>query len=306
VSTSCKGMTRRPGTPNEPVSSAPTYSVTLLSPAGGEMYTKGQAVLLSWVSNGTANVDNVRLSYTIDDGATYVTIVENTNNDGSYLWTVPGITSGTVRIKVELTDLVSALCSATSDQFGVNTPALPEPEEVPVGGGIDEEAPTVYAPSPIDGMEEPVNILFPGTYFRSPDFDTVYYLDTHGRRRPFLSAAQFFTWQDDFSNVVIVTSATLGYYPLGEPMLPRPGTVLVKFVNSPQVYTLTFNPLNVDEVSLHWIPGESAAISLFGARWSDYVIDLPDAVYHFFDLGENITDFSPRDLTLLKKRVSLR
>jgi hypothetical protein len=203
-----------------------------------------------------------------------------------------------------------------SDTPGEENPDVPSepPVDGGVGGGDPDDAVTgidtrgepVYGTSPADGVtEEEVNILYPNTYFKSPFYDTVYLLTAKGVRRPFINAEHFFTWESDFRNIVSVTPATLAYYPLSAPMLPKPGVTLVKLQSSPQVYTTEADPLDENKIWIHWIPGEKEAIVMFGADWADYVIDLPDTLFTSLSLGDNETDFSPRDKSFMKKRSAL-
>ena len=286
-----------------------TYSVMLSSPVASAMYAPGDVIPVAWSTGGTGSVVGVRLSYSTD-GITYSSIVENTNNDGLYSWTAPSVTSGTVHIKIEATDLVTTLATDISPAFGIGTPAIPDG----VGGGdptetregIDTRGEPVFGTSPFDGMEQEINVLYPGTYFKSENYPAVYYLSNDGLRRPFISAIFFFTWQNDFSHVFTVTPATLSYYALGQPMLPKPGVVLIKLASSPQVYMTEVDPLDENKMRIHWIPGEAEAAAMFGARWADYVIDIPETFFHDILLGDNVTDFSPRDTSRMKRREALR
>ncbi len=308
VSTNCRGMFHLSDGGFTPTPE-PTYTVALSSPAGGAMYAQGDSVTIAWATGGTGSVGSIRLSYSTD-GITYSSIVENTNNDGLYSWTAPNITSGTVHIKVEATDLVDTLAEDISPSFGIGTAAAPDG----VGGGdvtetqegIDTRGAPIYGDSPFDGMRQEINVLYPGTYFKSENYPAVYYLSNEGLRRPFISAMFFFTWQNSFSHVFTVTPATLSYYSLGQPMLPKPGVVLLKLASSPQVYVSEVDPVNEDKVRIRWIPGEAEAISLFGADWADYIVDIPETFFHDLLLGENITDFSARDTSHMKKRETLR
>ena len=72
-------------------------------PNGGEMFYIDTDEFLTWDLNN--NTDFVKIEYSTDSGATYPnTIIDSTNNDGIYKWTIPDIESETCRIKVSALD----------------------------------------------------------------------------------------------------------------------------------------------------------------------------------------------------------
>lgn len=125
-------------------------------------------------------------------------------------------------------------------------------------------------------------------YVRSVYFDTVYYIDEIDGalvRRPFTDAQTYFTYQNNWSAVETVTDATLPTLSLGAPMLPKAGVVLVKVQSDARTYALE----EVDgEVFLRWITSESAAQSLFGSDWADYVIDVSATLFPRFEQGDDV------------------
>ncbi|MEA4822862.1 MAG: fibronectin type III domain-containing protein [Clostridiaceae bacterium] len=81
-------------------SSTTVQDVSLSSPNGGESYTIGDTVNIQWsttLSGGTIN-----LYYTTGgaDGS-WVSIVQNLSDTGSYSWKVPSTPSSTVRVRVQ-------------------------------------------------------------------------------------------------------------------------------------------------------------------------------------------------------------
>lgn len=69
-----------------PSSSAPT-TLTLVSPNGSEKLSAGSLYEITWTSEG--EIEYVNIEYSINNGATWIEIISNTINDGSYFWTVP-------------------------------------------------------------------------------------------------------------------------------------------------------------------------------------------------------------------------
>lgn len=76
-------------------------SLALVSPNGNQTLTAGGSYSITWTSTGV--ISNVKIEYTIDNGATWKTITSSTPNTGSYAWTVPNV--GTWRGKVRITNV---------------------------------------------------------------------------------------------------------------------------------------------------------------------------------------------------------
>ncbi|MBN2357173.1 hypothetical protein JXO59_13745 [candidate division KSB1 bacterium] len=73
----------------------------VLSPNGAENWIIGTQQEIRWTGPGSSTLPYVRIDYSIDDGATWTTIITSTENDGSFMWTVPGqiTTHGRVRVQ---------------------------------------------------------------------------------------------------------------------------------------------------------------------------------------------------------------
>jgi hypothetical protein len=82
-------------------------------------------------------------------------------------------------------------------------------------------------------------------------------------------------------------------------MLPAPGVVLVKIQSDPKVYAID------TDSTLRWVPDETTAITLYGANWADYVIDLEPTTFARFDVGEDMTADDEVDLDGMKTREEL-
>jgi FtsP/CotA-like multicopper oxidase with cupredoxin domain len=68
--------------------------VKLTAPNGGETLYSGQLFTITWATNQTRNpVSRVTLSYTLNGGLTWTTIGTVPGNPGSYLWTVPAVST---------------------------------------------------------------------------------------------------------------------------------------------------------------------------------------------------------------------
>lgn len=74
-------------------------TLTLSTPNGGEFLDQGASSTIVW--NTAGNIDYTKLEYSTDNFVSDInTIVASTDNDGSHAWTVPTITSSTVKVRV--------------------------------------------------------------------------------------------------------------------------------------------------------------------------------------------------------------
>jgi|GEM_PF-1443891 len=199
-----------------------------------------------------------------------------------------GVLSGEYTQTIDL-DVADA-CGVGED---TNEPSVPDEEP-----GTDE---SVYALSPITGEMELVESVGAGEYIRGFTNNTVYYISEDLKRRPFYGPRSFFTWQDSFDNVRLVTDATLPQFPMGALMLPKAGVVLVKMEIDPAVYVIT------EGETVRAIANESVAQAMFGTSWSDYVIDVPVYAFSHFSVDNQINDASEVtvDLGIMKRRTEL-
>ncbi|MFH1767363.1 MAG: hypothetical protein ABH826_04745, partial [Patescibacteria group bacterium] len=276
-----------------------TYLVTVISPNGGEVLNAGGMAEINWSTDGTGYVNYVNLAYSLDGGTTYTSIVNNEFNDGSYLWSVPDISTSQAAIRVQLTDLAITLASDASNQvFTINSETT-TPEVPPV-----RPEPGTLGPSPVTGEMEEISVVDPGDYITSPSFATVYYIDSNWVRHPFMESQIFFTWQDSFNNVRVVTDATLPTLTLGTPMLPKPGVVLTKIQSDFNVYAEEVDSTSAFKPILRQIISESVATGIYGTNWAAYVIDVPVTLFNRFNFGQNIDSIDDiiSDMTQMKTR----
>jgi hypothetical protein len=98
---------------------SPTSTLTLTVPNGGESWNAGRDHTITWTSQGY--IANVKLEYSVNNGADWTTIVTSTPNDGSHAWTIPGGVSSEnlVRISdatdgdpVDVSDAVFSIAAA--------------------------------------------------------------------------------------------------------------------------------------------------------------------------------------------------
>ncbi|MFH1632003.1 MAG: carboxypeptidase-like regulatory domain-containing protein [bacterium] len=110
-----------------------TYSVTLSQPNGGEEMMPGDVYEILWSTGGTGTIAFINLYYSTDSGSSYTLIASNEGNDGRYEWTVPEVNTANARVKVEGTDLMSALASDSSNSdFTIGEPLEEEVYELTI------------------------------------------------------------------------------------------------------------------------------------------------------------------------------
>lgn len=73
-------------------------TITVTSPNGGESWVVGSTQTITW--NSTGLVDSVRIEYSLDNGASWTTIVAQTPADGSHDWAVPDTSSQETLIRI--------------------------------------------------------------------------------------------------------------------------------------------------------------------------------------------------------------
>ena len=158
-------------------------------------------------------------------------------------------------------------------------------------------------PSPWNGKIELISNTHEGMLIKGQNYDTVYLIED-GSRRPFVHEHIYYTWHEDFDDIVIVTDATLATIPLGPPMLPRSGVVLVKIQSIPTVYWIRVDGA---QMILQEIASEIVARDWFGENWADYVIDVPVTLFRYYIMGDSINtgNMPVIDIKTMKKRLEL-
>lgn len=108
-------------------------SIVITSPNGGETWQAGSTHNITWSSVsarfGASAAGNVRVQYSLNNGAAWVSISSSTPNDGSYSWTLPaGVNSSQCIVRVK--DAADGIPSDISDAVfsivsgGIGTLAL--------------------------------------------------------------------------------------------------------------------------------------------------------------------------------------
>jgi hypothetical protein len=76
-------------------------SLSLLSPAGGEAYSGGQSVSITW--SASPSISAVAINFSFDNGKNWDYIAGSTPNNGSYSWTVPYFKTAKPQVRIKIT-----------------------------------------------------------------------------------------------------------------------------------------------------------------------------------------------------------
>jgi len=95
------------------VSFAPApKTISVIAPNGGEIFQAGRLTEIQWISDAVANV---KIQFTINNGASWDTVINKTSaSTGSYLWEIPN-TISTNQAKIRVVDFDDNLVADTSN-----------------------------------------------------------------------------------------------------------------------------------------------------------------------------------------------
>lgn len=164
---------------------------------------------------------------------------------------------------------------------------------------VQEEEETVAEEEPVE--EEVVAEAEPGNLVKlacegetdvNDPCRAVYYYATDGMRHAFPNEKVFFTWFEDFDDVIEVGADFLSDLSLGGNVTYHPGTKMVKFQSVPTVYAVEAKGV------LRAISSEEVAGDLYGSDWNQRIDDISDAFYSNYGFGEAIDsadDYDPEE-----------
>jgi enediyne biosynthesis protein E4 len=112
----------------EPTSTA----LTLKSPIGGEVWRADTTQYITWSSVGV--VGDVKLDFSFNDGSTWVSITDSTENDGLYEWVIPVLPASSTLCRVRVSSLDDTYSNYSSDTFTMIASTDPLTITSPNGG----------------------------------------------------------------------------------------------------------------------------------------------------------------------------
>ncbi len=117
-----------------------------------------------------------------------------------------------------------------------------------------------------------------GSLVKSDTDSAVYYYEG-GKLYVFPSSKVYFSWYQDFNNVMTISATELQMYPLAGNVKYRPSTKLVKTPTSNKVYVVGQNGV------LSAVPSEQDAINLWGTNWASKVDDIVPSFFTNYTIG---------------------
>jgi hypothetical protein len=121
----------------------PPY-IKVTSPNGGEDWQVDQTYPITWTSS--CFTEDVKLSYSTNNGANWITILASTSNDGSEPWVIPNTPSDSCLVKIsDVTDDLPADISDSVFAIGV-TEVSETDEEQKISFSLSQNFPNPFNP----------------------------------------------------------------------------------------------------------------------------------------------------------------
>jgi len=141
----------------------------------------------------------------------------------------------------------------------------------------------------------------PGTLIKGQSYSAVYYFAEDGKRYVFPNEKTYFTWYENFDDIMVIDDRTLGIIPIGGNVTYRPGKKMVKITTDPTVYAIDVSGV------LRAIGSEELAETLYNINWNQQIDDLPDAFFINYKMGSPIAtaaEFKPADVQNAVSNIS--
>ncbi len=120
---------------------------------------------------------------------------------------------------------------------------------------------------------------------------SVYYYGEDGKRHAFPNEGTFYSWYENFDDVVEVSASTMSDIPLGANVTYRPGSVLIKFASSSKVYALEKEHTLRHYVSMDLLQSD------YGVDGERVIVVLPDYLFGNYEVGTVIDSTRDFDRT---------
>lgn len=279
----------------------PPISISFIDDLGDGL-EPGDELELKWTYN--RDIFFVNIYYSVNDGESWEQIAKwLPARDRAFSWTLPSdFEYDSLQFKVAGTDLAIDFIDDTSNSYAVGQPenienidgeaSLEGSDETGESENTDSstlEPKAEEYPSPVTGELEPVNRVVPGTLIQGKSFEAVYLVDENHRRRPIFQWSIIETYDFLRENVNIVTDATLASMPLGEPVLPRPGSSLLKFDSISGTFISETDDLYKRDLLVE-IPKTDKIMRIMGPTPEDFTLMLPVTFFRFYGLSPNVSE----------------
>ncbi|MBU0613736.1 hypothetical protein KJ766_00420 [Patescibacteria group bacterium] len=124
-------------------------------------------------------------------------------------------------------------------------------------------------------------VIAPGDLVKGSS-STVYYYGVDGNRYNFPNENTYFTWYENFDDVVSISDSTLSTLSLVGNVTYKPGTRMLKIQSDPKVYAIQRGG------ELRWVTSESVASGIYGSNWNQYIDDISVAFFPYYNTGEQV------------------
>lgn len=119
----------------------------------------------------------------------------------------------------------------------------------------------------------------------------VYYYGEDGKRHTFPNESVYYTWYNDFDDVIEISSSDMSDITIGKNVTYRPGSVLVQFSGSSSIYAVE------KKHTLRKYTSTSLLRTDYGSDYEDVIVTVPDALYSNYSIGSEIDSSSDYDRT---------
>jgi len=269
------------------------------NPFGGQVMNAGDDYTVTWTASGFGLV-TIRLSLSIDDGATWTVITQDEPNDTSYSWKVPNVDTTQALIKGEVISSTGSVLAQDTSNTVFTIVGYPEdyvpptPEDPFIDSNVTGSYNAQLARSSTTSINSDKGLQDPpqdrgvycqsGSLIKAPSNPAVYYCGRDAKRYVFPNQLVFFSWFDDFSSVVTISAEELAMIPLGGNVTYRPGKRMIKIQSDPKTYAIARGGI------LRWVSSEAVAQALYGPNWNQFIDDVNVAFFLNYTIGDPITE----------------
>ncbi len=136
-----------------------------------------------------------------------------------------------------------------------------------------------------------------GSIIKTADSSALYYVGEDNKIYVFPNASTYFSWFDEFVDIIVVSEEAFGGYELGNVVYYQPGSLLLKTQSSLKVYAIGVNG------ELRWIESEDLAREYYGDNWNLLVDDIADGFFTNYFMGESIDESEDYDPDLVSEEI---
>ena len=123
-------------------------ALTITAPNGGEAWYIGDTNDITWIATDTNILPNsISIWYSLNDGTDYLSIIENTFNDGIHPWTLPSVQSYNARVRIKVSDSFGNFTKlASASTFSITHVPPKPPEGVSVDTSNNQDVVITWQP----------------------------------------------------------------------------------------------------------------------------------------------------------------